>query len=394
MPDSKARVLVVAGYFDWFSGYQETVLTRALSRLAHTDVLAGNRVSPIFSDDHLRTIGQTRVYAPGTTHENDVSITRLPVQELRSMVYSPRVAKTVTEGDYDLVIQVMPGQFLPAQASLGHAKRRISLYGDNAAMYAGLSRTAARAKFAVFAATKGLLYFLVNSRADAIYGYTGDTVARLRRFNAGKPLQLLPLAFDNTVYSFDPEERARTRKNLGISEGEIVIVAAGKVQPQKRLDSLVDAAAEVRKTHPNLRLVLVGMDTTVTSKLLLERIDSVGLSAVTITRNFVPAPELNSIFNASDVGVWPAMPAITIQQAMGTGLTVVIPSNGFTSHLFGVQTSAIPLKNGALATSLLDALLSATSTLSRSDRARSELAHNNSWLCSDNIAARLLDDCQ
>ncbi|MBO1755767.1 glycosyltransferase family 4 protein [Allobranchiibius sp. CTAmp26] len=391
MPDAKARVLVVAGYFDWFSGYQETVLARALARLADTSVLAGNLVSPIFSDDHLRRIGQDRTYEPGTTLENGVSITRLPVRELRSMVWSSQVAKAVTAGDYDLVVQVMPGQLLPAGASLGRARRRVSLYGDNAAMYAGLSKRAARVKFTAFAATKGILYSLVNSRADAVYGYTPDTLERLRWFGVKRTMKLLPLAFDSTVYAFDSTTRRRTRDSLGLSSHDIAIIAAGKIQPQKRLDALVDAVSNLRSEHPNLRLVLVGLDSTDTSRALQDRIEGAGLSDATIMKPFVGASELNALFNAADIGAWPAMPAITIQQAMATGLTTVIPDNSFTSHLLSAGTSALALHGDSLSESLTETLAVAINTRTRTDHERTALADGSAWLCSDTIAAQLLE---
>src|SRR5690349_19297406 len=112
------EVLLVVGYFDPFSGYQETALADGLSKVASTEVLTSDRVSPAFSDEHLDRLGVPRRYASGTTMMGVLTITRLPSRELRSMVWSSDARHHISRGDYKLIVQMMPGQLLPAAGSL------------------------------------------------------------------------------------------------------------------------------------------------------------------------------------------------------------------------------------------------------------------------------------
>ncbi len=43
--------------------------------------------------------------------------------------------------------------------------------------------------------------------------------------------------------------------------------------------------------------------------------------------------EINAYLNAADIGVWPRQPAVSIQEAMGTGIFVVLPRTNEVSHL-------------------------------------------------------------
>lgn len=336
---SRPKVLIVAGYFDWFSGYQETAIARAMTDLADTSVLAGDRVSPIFSDDHLARIQQSRRYDTGTRVENRVTVTRVPTRELRSMVWASGIPRMVSAGDYDLVIQVMPGQLLPSLASLSRGAQRVVLYGDNKAMYSSLSPALAACKFAVFCITKGALYTCVNLRANRVYGYTPDTIRRLRAFHPNTPMSLFPLSYDESAFHYSRHVRTAQRAELGISDDSVVILAAGKVNPQKRIDLLVRAFDEVRNKTPQVRLLLAGLDDGESSRSLRELIKKLGIQHLVKLFPFVDAHTLNRLFNAADIGIWPRMPAVTIQQAMGTGLDVLIPQNEFTSHLFGTGQS-------------------------------------------------------
>lgn len=390
----RPRVLVITGYFDWFSGYQETGLVRALKQHAAVHVLASNRVSPIFSDEHLDTLGVDRFYPVGVSVEHGVTVRRLHTREFRSMVWSGDAIAAISSGSFDHIIQVMPGQLLPVSASLARTSaRRSVLYGDNSAMYAGLPPTIAKIKFLVFSVTKGMLYRYTNRRANDIFGYTPETVARLRRFSAGKSMQLLPLAFDEQKFSYNPTQRVETRHRLGISSDAIAIIAPGKVNRQKRFDALVDAVAQLRSETHNIHLIFVGLDNGPASEELRARVRERGLSENSTLHDFVDATQLNALFNAADLGVWPSMPAITIQQSMGTGLRVLVPENSLVRHLVPKESvgSLFSIDDDlpqTLARCIATELRSAETLSDRTFRSLRR-AHNE-WLSTSSLAKTLL----
>lgn len=389
---SEPRVLLLSGYFDWFSGYQETGLAAWFPHYATTEIIASDRVSPIFSDAHLAELGVARRYETGTRVENGVKVTRFSTSEKRSMVWSTEARKYIESQKYDLIVQVMPGQLMPVAGTLArnHTVRAV-MYGDNSAMWSHLSSAQRLLKGVAFAVSKGALYTLVNARADLIYGYTPNTVSRLKFFSGGKRMSVLPLTFDPEKFYFDEGIRETRRRALGYTTSDTVVVAAGKFHRKKRLDLLVEAFSRLASRHPGLKLLVVGADDSPYSRELKAQIDSdPNLSKLIIIMGFVDATELNAIFNAADIGVWPRMPAITIQQAMGTGLKVVLPENDWVGHLilpgsgtyFNESNDSDPLRIEMAIASQLGGGCGATDRKQRADV--------NAWLGVDRVTSSLL----
>ena len=328
MAERETRVAIVVGYFDWFSGYQETALAAALSKLADTEVIASDRVNPTFTDSHLKRLGLSRRYREGSTTEHGVLVTRFSSVELRSMVWSFRASHYLSGRYLDLIVQVMPGQLFSVAATLArNTAPRVVLYGDNQAMWNQLPRWQRIIKGTVFAGTKGVLYTAVNAGARSSYGYTPDTVRRLRPFRAGRPCTVMPLAFSPERFHFDAELRRRCRRGLTLADDQILLVAAGKFEPQKRLDWLIWAFSSIARHRTNVHLLLVGADSSTYSKQIGEMCRSSPFGQRMHVQPFTDAAGLNAAFNGADLGVWPRNPAITIQQSMGTGLPVVLPRN-------------------------------------------------------------------
>ncbi|MDN4507497.1 glycosyltransferase family 4 protein [Dietzia maris] len=387
----RKRILIACAYFDWASNYQEIGLARALSAVADVHVYAGNRVNPIFTDAHLERLGVKRTYETGTSVQEGITITRFKINDVRSMSVSGAYRKSVSRERFDLVIQVMPGHILSALASrpAGDAPRAV-LYGDNEAMYANLSPFLQSAKRAVFALTKGFVYQYCNSGATSAYGYTPQTLERIRPFLAGAPVGLLPLSFDPRTFFFSETIRRAERARLGIRNDEILIMTAGKAYPTKRLDLLVKAFDQLSPDAAKLKLLIAGVDAAPESKPILSAISESPYRDRIISLPIQPADALNSLFNAADLGCWPLMPAVTIQQSMGTGLPVVIPDNNIVNHLVreegaGLLYDSVNDQPRSLAIALKSSLALVGDTLERRN-----LAKRNEWLSSNRIADELL----
>ena len=391
-PTTRPRVLIVAGYFDWFSGYQETALASALSSLADVHVMASDRVSPAFSDAHLAKLGLSRRYPVARTRERGVTVTRFPSIELRSMVWSRCARRQISAERCDLIIQVMPGQLLSAAPTFTRNRaRKVALYGDNRAMWSQLTLLQRLLKGAVFAASKGLLYTLVNLRADSIFGYTPNTQKRLQAFSAGHAIRLMPLCFTSTEFYFDGPSRMAVRKELGYAPDDIVIISAGKLHPQKRLEWLLGAFDQLSQIDPRVHLLIVGDDRSTYSEDLHREATSTSAAERVSMHPFAVTSDLNRLFNAADIGVWPRNPAITIQQAMGTGLLVVLPENDLVGHLIrpgsGRSYAAEPGNEVDQLLTALQIVMEREGFTAGMRRARAE---TNSWLSSDNAGDALL----
>ncbi|WP_299301025.1 glycosyltransferase [uncultured Brachybacterium sp.] len=384
------KVAIVCGYFDWFSGYQEVALARALAEFAEVTAFASDIVNPIFSDSHLEHIGVGRRYGELDTERYGVRVRRFRGRELRSMVVAKGVARELRRGRFDLVVQVMPGFLLPAVAStVSLGCPRVVLYGDNSAMYANLSPTLARAKFGVFAATKGLLYRFVNSRAEALYGYTPETIDRLKSFSLNKKMDVMPLVYDAEVFYTSTDERTEMRRELGLSDQDKLVIGIGKINRQKRFDLLVSAFEELAQEDSTIYLGILGLSNSGASAELRERVAKSSFRDRITLLPFGDPRSLRRLFNAADVGVWPRMPAVTIQQGMGTGLPVVLPHNPIVSHLVTDYRSGVYFSETGdefeemkkkIATQLSD------TRTSRNDRVGS-----SQWLSARQVAEKLLN---
>lgn len=389
----RPRVAVVCGYFDWFSGYQETALVTALSKIADVEVIAGNRVSPAFSDEHLAALGVSRVYEPTVRSvERDVLVSRLPVRERRSMVWSSQARRLLKQAHFDLVVQVMPGQLLPLAATLWTPRDcpKVALYGDNSAMWSALSPWQQKTKWLLFALTKGLLYSMVNRRARRVYNYTPETLQRLSRFQPSDRAELMPLTYRPDTFFQADALRSAWRSELGFADSDVVVATAGKFNAYKELERLLAAFKEAARGEPRLKLALAGSDDSAYAQRLRRQVaDDALLSSRTTFVGFLEAQALNGFLNAGDIGVWPKLPAVTIQQAMGTGLFVVLPRNNWVGHLLkddSVGCYFDPREQGALSA----ALMSACATVNWGPQSRSARSQNNQWLSADGIAVRLL----
>lgn len=387
----RPKVLLIVGYFDWFSGYQETSLATALSSVADVEVLCSDRVSPAFSVEHLRRLNVPRRYASGSLVERGVTLTRVKTREWRSMVWGWRALSTLRKSRYDLCIQVMPGQGLPVAASIVKSGlRRVVLYGDNRAMYEGLSRSKRVAKLTVFALTKGVIYMATNLGADVIYGYTPNTLKRLRLFSM-KPLELLPLAFDARNFYFDPALRANERASRGYLDSDLVIIVAGKFERRKRLDWIIEAFERLAAHQPDAQLLFVGADDSLFAHEIREMSSSSRYRGQIRVEGFLGSVQLNGAFNAADIGVWPIQPAISIQQTLGTGLLVCLPDNDLVGHLIrpGAGRYFVRGSHGDAVGAITDALMT-LATEDRTDARRMDRSTQNSILSVDSAVATIL----
>jgi 1,2-diacylglycerol-3-alpha-glucose alpha-1,2-galactosyltransferase len=110
----------------------------------------------------------------------------------------------------------------------------------------------AMAKYWQWLARAYLAWFY--NRADAVLAVSSEVVDELRAMGVRKPVYLVPNTIATETFRSTAEERHRDRRELGINNGEFVVMGCGQVQPRKRVDVFVEAA----RALPELRFVWVG----------------------------------------------------------------------------------------------------------------------------------------
>ncbi|HEY7949823.1 MAG TPA: glycosyltransferase [Solirubrobacterales bacterium] len=116
-----------------------------------------------------------------------------------------------------------------------------------------------------FGAAKSRLYLEMERAlarvSDCLIGVSQATVDDLVRLGVAPPskFRVLPLGLDLDRLPEPPGElRAASRAELGVGDGEILLVFVGRIVPIKRLDLLLRALAKAREADPRLRLAVVG----------------------------------------------------------------------------------------------------------------------------------------
>ena len=111
-----------------------------------------------------------------------------------------------------------------------------------------------RERFAYYPADKWLL-----ARFPRVIAVSSEIKHQLVRRGAdAQRVTVLLNAIDPDQFKRRGERGAAVRAALGVGERDMVIGAVGRLEPQKRFDTLLDAAARLTDRWPTLRLVIAG----------------------------------------------------------------------------------------------------------------------------------------
>ena len=155
---------------------------------------------------------------------------------------------------------------------------------------------------------------------------------RLERYRQKSVLSFL--GFDANLLHLDLELRDAKRRELGIPPEDVVCVYSCRLTAIKRLDIWVSIMAGAMRRVPQLRAMLVGVrDDHEESRQVLRWIEETGLRDRFTCLPFAKREQLPEVYNAADFGCWYLQPAVSIQEAMGTGVYMVLTDALTVSHL-------------------------------------------------------------
>lgn len=152
-------------------------------------------------------------------------------------------------------------------------------------------------------------------------------------------VKLLPLGVDTAVFSPDVDSDS-LREELGINEDEQVLISAGNLNKTKDLDVLLRAFESVVGEDSNIRLLIVGPGPEEYLREIRELVADLGLSDQVSFCGEVPHESLPEYYNLADVGIWPGKLGITIIEAIGCGLPVVVCDSAATDFLIANENGA------------------------------------------------------
>ena len=395
---SGTRVALVSGHFSPEIGYQEVDLAAAFTRLG-ADVLV---VTSTHSSRNARAVVR-RQYPPGLTDVAGYSVLRLkPKATPGSNVLGCKVLPAIRDFAPDHVVLVGPGKLfgLDLFGSGSAPWTRVAIIQDNSedgrsegSMVRRSLRTVAHR------AIKRRAYRRVIRQADRIVlnvpetrEIISDWLTKHERARLAKTALELRLGFDPEMFFFDSQERRQWRERHGFGEDDILLVTCTRATPRKRLEDVISAVSLLQAGGVAVRYVLAGVHDDAYGQRLRNQAAALPDPTAVLLLPIIGHTEMRETFCGSDLGFWPQA-AITIQQAMGTGLPVVLRDTPNVSHL------VVPGQNGwymqrdetldqALARAI--ASLRALGAEERTAGRQARCDFNRSYLAYDRIALAML----
>jgi glycosyltransferase involved in cell wall biosynthesis len=163
--------------------------------------------------------------------------------------------------------------------------------------------------------------------------------------------------YNTAAFQPDNEARAAIRAEFNISDDQILLGCVARFNPQKDHQNLILGFAEVTKTYPNARLLLIGPGLTVENNEITALIAQTGLKdLVTLVG---PRADIPAIMNGLDLHVLgsafgEAFPNV-LSEAMSCGTPCVATDVGDSATIVGDTGRIVPPRDSmALANAILD----------------------------------------
>jgi glycosyltransferase involved in cell wall biosynthesis len=225
------------------------------------------------------------------------------------------------------------------------------------------------------------LYYPIDKRLMAVFprilSVSDDIRTELIRHGA-KPQRVTTVlnGIDHQRFRRDRSREKTIRRQLGIGDDQMIVGAVGRLEPQKRFDLLIDALAELRTSHSQLTLVIVGDGSL--RRTLSDQITRLGLPSSCLLLG--QRADIIDLHHAFDVFVqssdYEGTPNAVLE-AMALETPVVATGVGGTAQLIrhGVDGLIVPPGNVAALGDAIRAMLSdrgAAEVFARSARQRIE----------------------
>lgn len=389
------KIGVVSAHYLPEIGYQEVHLARAYARLGYT-VKVFTTTTGI---DLGGKVGKHN-YPPGLSKDQTYGheVLRLTSYSYKSKAYSSKLRKAVEDFAPDVLVILGVAKVFPVSLLSGKLRNTkiVTLYGD-AGEYLERNTLSQKVKAFIhetgYTLVKKPLYLKAIKHGDLVVLNTPETheyflsfvPPQLKSTYESKKL-LLNLGFDPDEYFFDANARAAKRKELSIANDEIVLMTSTRINKRKNLEKVVELILAMRKKGKKVKYILVGFLGDAYEKELKAFIHSQADPQAFICYPFLNSNEIQKLYCAADAGIW-LKAAISIQEAMGTGLPIILEDKPIVNHLLK------PGHNGWFYTKdTFDITIEkAVDQLIQKGTDRGQLAQENaSWLSYDSIGKKII----
>lgn len=207
-------------------------------------------------------------------------------------------------------------------------------------------------------ALRMLAYRLTDRLADLTTNVSDEAVESFVSQKAAPKKRMMTMynGIDTSIFKYDPEQRVRMRRCLGISDLDSVIIAVGRFSEQKDYSNLLHAFSIIKGTSSCLSLLIVGAGELLEEMKLL----STRLAIHEHVRFLGIRRDIPELLCAADVFVlssaWEGF-GLVVAEAMACERVVVATDCGGVKEVVGDSGFLVPPRNATeLATALNKAL--------------------------------------
>ena len=394
------RVAIVCGHFTPDVGYQEVDLARSFSRLgARVRVVTSTSLSP-----NARTI-VAQEYSPGLVHQDNYDVIRLsPRLTIGPNVLGCNVLPAIREFAPTHVILVGPGKLFGLElfSSERPSWWKIAIIQDNSEGGHTRERAAwrGRSRALVHRLVKRPMYRRVVRNADRVVLNVPETRDIIQPWLGSRERELLTrkgldlrLGFDPERFFLDLDGRREWRTRHAVAEDELLLGTCTRATPGKRLEDTISSVSKLRAQGLVVRYVLAGILDNPYGQWLRQLASEQPEPRAFLLLPVLRHDEMRAMFSACDLGFWPRA-AITIQQAMGTGLPVVLRRRPSVNHLLVSGRNGWYVQPHETVEEVLTTAIGSLSALTLEERhARREAAADftGAYLSYDRIALEMVN---
>jgi glycosyltransferase involved in cell wall biosynthesis len=322
------HILHIVDYFMPNTGYQENLLAKWNRKEGHeVTVITSDRYYPIEDYDNAWfPVMGARIRNPGIETVDDYKIIRLPILfEFKHRPWIKKLSKTIIKLNPDIIMVHGTGSFNLSRCAFIAKKLGIPCIADNHMIFHVIQKN-------VFAK----IYYYLNQLLIKAYllklvymfiGVSNETCEYLEKIEK-IPLNkifYLPLGIDEEIFnSFSKDNK---------SKDYFIVTQTGKLSDDKKPQWLAQAIIQLLdKKNYKIKLNLVGGG----SKKIIDQIKKSfkksNLENNLVINDFVEVKKLTSIFQNSDICVYPIGTSLSALEAAACGSVVIMADYPVSIH--------------------------------------------------------------
>lgn len=181
------------------------------------------------------------LYNPGPVAEqirsNGTTVHDIGMRSNRDLAALPRLRSLIAAGRYDVVHAHLYRSQIYARPAARLARTPVVVTTEHSIGETHIERRK------MTTGVRGL-YLASELFSDGTIAVSDIVRERLVRWGVPtRKITVIPNGLDTAALTFDPEARARARAQFGIAPGTFVIGTLGRLDPNKRIDMVIEAAA-------------------------------------------------------------------------------------------------------------------------------------------------------